>query len=176
MAYLYAKHLGNGGRLGNALFHIAATIGIARANGMEPLFPANWPYRRFFNVPDEMFGDCAIQAVYTEPHFHFAAPDIDNRLNTELRGHYQSERYWLAVKDEVLQYLTPKGLRERDCVAIHHRRGDYVNNPNYQQLGMGYYIHAYDTYIVRLVKWRKVRPWHVGKYMLERVNNINAFS
>jgi len=50
------------------------------------------------------------------------------------------------VKDEGLQYLTPKELRERDCVAINTRRGDYVNNPNYQQLGMGYYIHAYDTY------------------------------
>jgi hypothetical protein len=146
MAYLYCNISAH--RLGNALFMAASTIGIARANGMEPLFPANWKYRQYFNLPDEMFGSTIIEARYKEPHFHFAAPDIDSSKNTEIEGYFQSERYWHHCREEVISYLTPKGIEPGsiEAVAIHHRRGDYVGNPNYQQLGMGYYISAYDTF------------------------------
>lgn len=144
MTYLYCNISAH--RLGNALFMAASTIGIARANGMQPLFPANWKYRQYFNIPDEMFGDCPVQSFYKEPHFHYAEPQIDNTKNTELQGYFQSEKYFSHCKDEILKYLTPKGIEPGsiEAVAIHHRRGDYINNPNYQQLGMGYYISAYD--------------------------------
>lgn len=145
MPYLYCnieKH-----RLGNALFMAASTIGIAINNGMEPRFPSNWKYRQHFNIPDEMFEDCKPAQYYKEPHFHFAVPDFDPRNDTELIGYFQSERYWLAHKDLILQYLTPKGAvpGSIDAVCIHHRRGDYVGNPNYFQLPMAYYIDVYNS-------------------------------
>jgi len=157
MAFLYYKQLGQHGRAGNQLFQVASTIGIARANGMDPLFPAKWKYRSQFNLPDEMFGDCPIEATYKEPHFHFVAPDIDRRNNTEIVGYFQSERYWLNYNDEILQYLMPvlSVPGTVDAVCIHHRRGDYVGNPNYQQLGINYYLSAYD----QIFKGKEIRAF-----------------
>jgi len=157
MAYLFYKQLGNHGRLGNQLFQVAATIGIARANGMDPLFPPNWKYRSVFNMPDEMFGDCFTQHAYKEPHFHFAIPELDSTKNNELIGYFQSERYFHNVSDEIKTYLTPKGSlpASMDAVCIHHRRGDYIGNPNYQQLGMNYYISAYD----QIFKGKEIRAF-----------------
>ena len=145
MPYLYCnieKH-----RLGNALFMAASTIGIAINNGMEPRFPSNWKYRQHFNIPDEMFEDMRPAQYYKEPHFHFTVPEFDLCNDTELIGYFQSERYWLAHKDLILQYLTPKMANPSsvDAVCIHHRRGDYVGNPNYYQLKMSYYIDCYDS-------------------------------
>lgn len=156
MAYLYYKNIGQGGRLGNQLFGIAATLGIAAANNMTPLFPANWKYRKDFNIPDEYFGECEIEDVYKEPSFHFTVPAISN-VNTELKGYFQSEQYWHNIKDTVIEYLTPKGAKpgSTNAVSIHHRRGDYVGNKNYQNMSMGYYISSYDS----CFKGKEIRPF-----------------
>src|SRR3984957_1804634 len=42
--------LGQLGRLGNQLFQIAATIGIARRNDCPFIFPP-WPYAKYFEFP-----------------------------------------------------------------------------------------------------------------------------
>lgn len=155
MNYLYCNISAH--RLGNALFMAASTIGIARLHMLKPLFPANWKYRQYFNIPDEMFGDCEVNYTYNEPHFHYAEVEIRDSGNIELRGYFQSEKYFSHCKDEILEYLTPKGIEPGsiEAVAIHHRRGDYINNPNYQQLGMGYYISAYD----HIFKGKEIRAF-----------------
>ncbi len=147
MAYLYYKSL-NQHRLGNSLFMIAATIGVAKQKGMQPLFPADWKYRKYFNIPDEYFGDCKAQHNYIEQAFTYESNITIQPENTYFSGYFQSEKYFAHCADEIRKYLTPKDVipGSIDAVSIHHRRGDYVGNPNYQQLGMGYYISAYDTF------------------------------
>ena len=41
-------NLGNYGRLGNQLWEIASTVGIATKNEHDFIFP-NWTYNKFFN-------------------------------------------------------------------------------------------------------------------------------
>lgn len=78
--------------------------------------------------------------------------------NTYLDGYWQSEKYFLAIKEAVKKELTvkmkPDPINEfylgeiRDCesVSVHIRRGDYVSNPTTAQvhgfLGLGYYQKA----------------------------------
>jgi len=107
MAYIYCNIAAH--RLGNALFMAASIIGIAHANNMQPLFPANWKHRKDFNIPDEYFGDCHCEQTYTESTFHFTEPYFNPDKNCELRGYFQSERYWRHISEQIKEMLMPKG-------------------------------------------------------------------
>jgi len=47
--------LGERGRLGNQLFQIAGTIGIAASMDTDPVFLKSWNYRTYFSLPDRFF-------------------------------------------------------------------------------------------------------------------------
>lgn len=49
--------LGEHGALGNQLWEIAGTFGVAASREAMPLFPTDWFYRPYFSVPDSFFGD-----------------------------------------------------------------------------------------------------------------------
>lgn len=53
----------------------------------------------------------------------------------------QDEQYFHKYKDEIKQLLS-EGITYDSRVAIHVRRGDYVDNPFYVQLGENYYTQA----------------------------------
>ncbi len=150
MKILQLPRIGNGGRLGNCLFTIASTIGIALRNGYTPRFPANWKYRDRFNIPDEWFGEIepAGQVICESSYkFTVASGLFADVVNIE-HSYLQSPKYWQGYEAEIRQYLTPKGAAPgtKEGVAIHYRRGDYVDNPNYFQLPMSYYISNYDRH------------------------------
>jgi hypothetical protein len=77
-----------------------------------------------------------------EPHFHYS-PDIirSYRHAVYLDGYWQSEKYFLPVREQLLQEFTlaqplsdPNRLLAEqilsvESVSIHIRRGDYVSNP-----------------------------------------------
>ncbi len=136
MKILQLPVIGNGGRMGNHLFTIASTIGIALRNGYTPRFPADWKYRDRFNIPDEWFGEIVpsnypiTENAYIYQDFHLFS-DI-----ATIQGYLQSPKYWKGYEDLIRQYLTPKEAKPgtKEGVAIHYRRGDYVDNPNYFQL------------------------------------------
>lgn len=125
--------LGQAGRLGNQLWQLASTIGIARARGEEVSFP-DWAYRPYFSVPDEFFtGEVGTEAQTLVPH-------IDQRAATYL----QDYGLWADVKDEITHYLTPSTealevlwkyewyvelLEKTTVVAVHVRRGDNAFDP-----------------------------------------------
>jgi hypothetical protein len=149
MKLLQLPNPGNGGRLGNQLFTIASTIGIALNNGYTPRFPANWKYREFFNIPDEWFGEMT-DLAYILSEYKF---EYDERLIrlierkegcsiTIVNSYLQSPKYWAGHEAEIRKYLTPKGCNPAsiDKIALHHRRGDYIGNPNYVNLPMSYYM------------------------------------
>jgi hypothetical protein len=150
MKILQLPNPGNGGRLGNQLFGIASTIGLALRHGYTPRFPADWKYRDVFNIPDEWFGDMLHNVI----NVHEAKYQRDENLcncvkvsdaTISIHGYLQSPKYWAGYEAEIRQYLTPKGCKpgSRDAVGIHYRRGDYVGNPNYAQLGEEYYKNAF---------------------------------
>lgn len=90
-----------------------------------------------------------------------AAPD-----NSYLIGYWQSYRYFEAIKDTIRNDFTPKNSLSRKSlaikkiidlsspsVAIHVRRGDYVNLPSaihfHGALSIDYYHQAFDMMIKR---------------------------
>jgi hypothetical protein len=121
--------LGRVGRLGNQLWQFAATVGIARARGTDPHFPA-WPYQPWFDVPDGWFGGrCAGEDAT------LYAPHIDERA----RVYLQDYGLWRDVADEIATVLQPSTAARavlnqftefwelpRPVLSVHVRRGDNV--------------------------------------------------
>lgn len=68
--------------------------------------------------------------------------------NLSLGGYLQSFKYWQEHADKIRHYLTPANCQpgSREAVAVHYRRGDYVGNPNYANLPLNYYLHAYSEH------------------------------
>ncbi len=134
-AQLYTyDYLERNGRLGNQLFQIAATIGLAKANGGYAYFKPDWEYRKFFNVP--------------ETHFMtpYAGPEYEKVDGGTL--YYQELHYFDAIADEIKEYFLPSELAISNMLAdpaytpflvkqavptcsVHVRRGDYVKYPQH---------------------------------------------
>lgn len=142
------SQLGRNGRIGNCLFQIASTIGLARKNGLAPVFPS-WEYDRYFEEPIP-HGQMNTNNVAEDG---FLYKDIPVKGGDNLVGYLQSEKYWLNAKEDVLRQLEFKKsfadffpsrslyarVFEKEVIAIHVRRGDYVENPNYVNLPIEYY-------------------------------------
>lgn len=93
--------LGQHGRLGNQMWQIASTVGIARSHDAEPQFH-HWEYEPFFTIPPEMFVDEPSGADVTEyvPHIK----EMADKLCLQDYG------LWSAVEDEVRAMFRPSRL------------------------------------------------------------------
>lgn len=126
--------LGKAGRLGNSLFQLAATIGLAADRGFEPRFNADWLYRPYFSVPDEFFTpisneDDVIEAVDLVPW-------IDSRARVYLQDfnvfsdYMPTIRRYLSLSDEAQEILEghAEGFKRlaSPVLSVHVRRGDNV--------------------------------------------------
>ena len=139
------SRLGKYGRLGNQLFQIASTIGIASKNWFDFGFP-KWINHHGGTRHVQDYFKHALPRTKQRKHrrleVEFGYRDIILCDNTDLRGYLQSERYFEHCTDLVRHYFTFK--RQADPLpgcAIHIRRGDY--NPNfYRLLGPEYYLPA----------------------------------
>lgn len=92
-----------------------------------------------------------------ERSFNYDPALKDQGPNVYLDGYWQSEKYFLPVRNillKELQLVEPlddqnKRFVERmsapKTVALHVRRGDYVKNPDYISCGVEYYRHAVKT-------------------------------
>lgn len=158
--------LGKHGRFGNQLFQIASMIGFSKKYECE-LRHQPWDYDRFFQgkvsgliVPTgSVFKD-----VLKEPHYHYTPEFWDQHAEdfrtkyVDIIGWLQSEKYWEHCVDEVKDTLSFNtslriGVMEkfvdalsRPTIAISIRRGDYVDNPNYELLPIEYYLKALYSY------------------------------
>ena len=81
--------LGNHGRLGNQLFQIASTMGLAEKYGAQAAFPA-WAYEEYFETPLP-HGDMQTTVV-EERFFHHHNWEIAG--DCDLVGYLQSEKYF----------------------------------------------------------------------------------
>ena len=145
--------LGNHGRLGNQLFEVASTLGMAERYGAEAAFP-EWKYEQYFDPPLP-HGEPQTKKV-TEQYFHYY--DWGLTESCDLVGYLQSEKYFgstrLKFKDEFIQEVKAKcaGIFEKPTICVQIRRGDYVGNGNYHQLSVNWYI---DALLKNFPNWRE---------------------
>ena len=142
------SRLGKKGNLGNQLFQIASTIGIAKFNGHPYAFPY-WRYSQFFKNKLPLL-DSQIQFKnLNEKGFEYFEYRLGDN-NYDLNGWFQSEKYFdIGLVKE--QFNFKKGLTVRLKLKYGHlldskhilisvRRGDFVNHPYYFKLTYKYYF------------------------------------
>lgn len=143
--------LGRLGRLGNQMFQIAATVGVAHRNECGWRLPP-WPYAKFFAGPWPETPWPEKLRLYAEPDFAYRAVAIPGP--TALRGYFQSERYFADCADKVRRLFAPAPsvIAEIDAhfgsilwgktCSVHVRRGDYVGNKRFVDLAATDYYEA----------------------------------
>lgn len=145
--------LGRYGRFANGIFQIMGVIGIARKQGFSYGFPqwVNWDHKeRFGSVEDvDIYKHLKNQlpewngAPYPERNYGWGYHEVQLPFgNHDLRGHFQSDKYFAHALSEIRHYLTFKDEPE-DCpdVALHIRRGDY-DDAYHPLLQQDYYLAA----------------------------------
>ena len=103
------------GHLGNQLFQIASTIGIAVENNHDFCFP-KWSHNWFFKnkLPVVTHQECI---NYKEEQFHYEPIKLDPE-NYDLEGWFQSEKYfdkklakhYFEFKVDLIQKLKNRSL------------------------------------------------------------------
>lgn len=159
------KNLNNipiAGRLGNNLFQIATVIGLALKHGVEYVFPT-WRYKDYF--PKLPFDDLALKRPFHEiheKHTYYQNIVLNPKLDYNLSGYFQSYKYFDNYKEIIKELLTPNiKFENSDNVAVHVRRGDYLNFPHvFRIMGMDYYNRAMSLFPNRIfsifsddIKW-----------------------
>lgn len=138
------------GNLGNQMFQIASTIGVAEKNGQSYFFPS-WQYSKYFEyqLPEANIDD-SFSVIKEEKFNHYERVLIDG--NYDLDGWLQTEKYFehsnikeiFKFKKEFSESLISKHhtLFTKKTILISVRRGDFVNNPYFFQTSFKYYLLA----------------------------------
>lgn len=164
--------IGYNGRLGNQLFQYAVCYTQAKRLGTQFIIPQenvqntkedgcynfatnSWiPYRfrmyDCFKITAPIQKEITIQNTYKEPHFHYSDSINNINDNTSIHGYYQSEKYFIECKDDVLRefqfnddifyncFRKISDFKNNEIVAVHIRRGDNVVNPTFPLISMEY--------------------------------------
>lgn len=130
-------NLGYSGRLGNQLWQIASTLGLARSKGMRPLFP-KWKYEPYFSCPPVWFGlpgPRMAQSVsyvrHLDPLFRPYLQDLSlwgGNVAEEVRQAFFPSPEALEIVDE--EWQGSFADLPRPICAVHVRRGDVLRNPD----------------------------------------------
>ena len=157
---LSINNIGKNGRLGNQLFQLSSLIGIANNLNYDwvvpPEYHANDPLSNIYQCFD-MDIDITKKILssptqtFEERHYHFDEELYENCLdNTDLNGYFQSYKYFDHIREELLEDFTFNNTPEipqHEYVAVHVRRGDYVNQPGYHPVcDTEYYKKAMDSF------------------------------
>ena len=154
------SEFGRVGNLGNQLFQYASLIGLSKSLSRELVLP-QWKYSEYFNhqFPFKKEAPSIIKPnEIRERKFEYDPEYWSSKIQeseiVNIHGYLQSEKYFEGVKDEVKKVLTfkqeyidkckelYKDALSKPCIAISVRRGDYIDNSNYELLPITYYIKA----------------------------------
>jgi len=171
--------IGYNGRLGNQIFQYAACYTAAKRLGVEFIIPEKnidnikqdgcydfsnnqWiPYNfRMYDCFEITTpkGEVNINNIFQEPHFHYTETFNNIPDNTSIQGYYQSEKYFINYKDDIIKEFTFKenilteakniisSIKDKEIVAIHVRRGDNIINPTFPTIGMDYIQEALNIF------------------------------
>lgn len=133
------------GRLGNQLWQIASTVGIAEKNQLNFVFPP-WKYNSAFGNRVPTTEDKLNYPVYKENGFRYQ--DIKLNHSADLQGYFQSYKYFDHCKN-LIKYMFDLRIYSPpvESCSIHVRRGDYLERGNYHtNLKLDYYKKAVDQF------------------------------
>lgn len=146
--------LGKKGNLGNHLFHIASTAGLAKKHRQEYGFP-EWEYEKYFTFNFPKKPENLDFQYIKEKYYHFYEWDLKNG-NFDIEGWIQSEKYFdIPLTKELFQFkpeLTDRlkndyhYLFDKKNILITVRRGDLIAHPFYFQI-------SYKFYFLALIKY-----------------------
>jgi hypothetical protein len=134
--------LGKLGRLGNQLWQIASTIGIAKRNNMRYEFP-KWEYNKYFNnnIPEDRSTVSHQTILIDNQGTEYIEYNLNPYIDYDLCGYFQSYKYFEYYKDFIKNIfkLKPINMPINSC-SIHIRRGDYLERSNFHtNLTLDYY-------------------------------------
>lgn len=151
-------NLQNQGRLGNQLWQIASTLGVADSLGTTAVFPS-WIYKPYFNLPDDLFSAQPPVAISNVQNFV-------NYMPPEAIDYLQDFSLWKDIEGKIQQYFQPSKIVTEEFqkdqyqdfinlpsprLSVHVRRGDNATEgawkANYHPLRpMRYYHEAIKRY------------------------------
>ena len=144
--------LGQYGRFGNQLFHIASTIGVARKHGYPFSFP-EWKERKHFKnrLPqtNKQYLDSLREfKLSSNRGLLIEYKDFDCPDNVSLLGHFFSEKYFEHCKEMIRFAFEMKPIKDlpeikENSICIHVRAGDF-GTKQFPRLDMMYYIRGID--------------------------------
>ena len=163
--------LGTNGRLGNQLFQITSTLGLAKHFGHSEVAFSPWPYSEFFeceglNFDANLFWNNSL-SIYERPvdwfsclfeHLSFLKGS-SNSVQIDCLGLYQCHEYFSFCESEIRDHVFRfkdgfKALVNQklpiapETCAIHVRRTDYLNRPEtFYALPLHYYVLAMNKII-----------------------------
>lgn len=134
------------GRLGNQLFFVASTMGIAKRNNTTYSFCSGLGHSGldygFIFDKDLPKTDYIPEKKYNQEGFGYC--DVDITEDTEIIGYFQSEKFFkncetevrnqFNFKKEVVDFVLTRYPEITNSPSLHIRRGDYVNQPNHHPL------------------------------------------
>lgn len=150
--------LGRNGRLGNQMFQIASSIGIAKKNNHSYCFP-EWRYSSYFATSIPQCELKNIKPLYkiNIDNFHYKEINISDDINSiiDIGGYLQTEKYFIDCKKDINSYFQPNDiincyidskytdLFKHTTCSIHIRRTDYINLQQHHPLcTLNYYQSA----------------------------------
>lgn len=144
------SRLGKKGNLGNQMFQIASTIGIALKNNQEFSFP-KWEYSVYFQKEFPEINKNESFQIVREKSFKYNELKLEYG-NYDLEGWFQSEKYFNQKNNKELftfeeKFISSllndqKLLFNKKTILISIRRGDFINHPYYFQLTFKFYFLA----------------------------------
>jgi len=130
------------GRFGNKLFQVSATVATAKKNNIQYGFNFCMLFDHIFKEPIGPIVNSVPLDVYQQQQWNYY--DITLDKSYDFRGYYQSEKFFLNAKNEILELFTFKSrLIENlkamypfieDTCGIHVRRTDYLNQQDYHPI------------------------------------------
>ena len=131
------RHLGRNGQLGNQLWQIASTLGIAAHEGDGAAFPS-WRFQPYFSVPEAYFsgplaGGRDLGLDYLQDLRNFAG------IEKTVRDYFRPQpEVWARIATRFADLLA---LPHK--TSLHVRKGDYLRyNGFFVDLPAGYYAGA----------------------------------
>jgi hypothetical protein len=151
------KSVGRQGRLCNQMFQLAFVISQAHKRGVRAAFQP-WKYAEYFE------GDFSARPLpnmhpVAERQFEFDPEFLDGldwSADMDFSGYWQTFKYFdedlirktFAFKPEFVESVLSNFSEtfEKEVIAIHVRRGDYIGNASYETLTPVYYLSALEKH------------------------------